>query len=649
MLELIIMCKHLIPFILATLFFASNTYANSYHIGFVPPADNSVQQGFLRFTNTSDDRQQVVLSGLDDSGQAGVTTILFSLLPGESKQMNSDDLEFGNEEKGLTGHFGDGTGSWRIAVQAEEVKTSAYIRTSEGFLTQVDAIVPNAFGKEHEIPMFNPSSNPNQVSKLRIINNSDDKNIFEITGVDNKGRAPGGMLSFSLEPREAIEISSSDIENGNPSLGLVGSIGDGVGKWLLKIKSTQPSMVLNLLEAPGGYLSNLSRYAEKSVSPQMLRCSDLDGARVYGTQEPPVYLGFLGSQSASESIYNTNSRYGSNSGDGLFDMNSRFGSSDSPFSHLNNKASSPPVVVKNGEELLLLSTNPAFGGGMPLNDISSDCAFSSTFPQNTFSLDKLGGYDPNSGESEYCTNNFCVDSGEIVAVTVSLNESEFTKASIDLDESFNRPDILGATTFLLETREGIVEISSVSQSCGDNTSPEDCELDEFTNSEIFYEQLVSGKLSIKATNAPVDEFGIGNSERYFRIGLRMDQGFRVGDVALTNNNVVISRPIAGTANRDSGMCNELFIGEAFSLKGENYNITNLVVYSDKVFGNSDETDIDFIGWSTIDRVFACSNTPPGDYTVNAIALDGVGGKRTLGKLTITVTEERTPGGGVVYK
>ncbi|APD87598.1 hypothetical protein BM527_16685 [Alteromonas sp. Mex14] len=643
------MYRHLAPFILATVFYASNTCASSYHIGFVPPADNSEQQGFLRFINTSADRQQVVLSGLDDSGQAGVTTILFSLLPGESKQMNSDDLEFGNQEKGLTGYFGDGTGSWRITVQAEEVKTSAYIRTSEGFLTQVDAFVPNAFGKEHEIPMFNPSSNSNQVSKLRIINNSDVKNVFEITGTDNKGRAPGGVLSFTLEPREAIEISSSDIEKGNPNLGLIGSIGDGVGKWLLKVQSTQPSMVLNLLEAPGGYLSNLSQYAEKSVSPQLLRCSDLDGARVYGTQEPPIYLGFLGSESASESIYNPSSRYGSNSEDGLLDKSSRFGSSDSPFSHLNNKASSPPVVVKNGDELVLLTTNPAFGGGVPLDEISVDCIFSSEVPHNTFSLEKLGGYDPNGGESEYCTNNFCVDSGETVAVTISLNESEFTKGSIDLDDSFNRPDILGRTTFLLETTEGIVEISSVSQSCGDNSPPEDCELEEFTNSEIFYEQLTSGTFSVKATNAPVDEFGIGNNERYFRVGLRMDQGFRVGDVALIHNNVVINRPIAGTAIREGGMCNELSIAEVLSLRGESYNITNLVVYPDKVFGNSGETDIDFIGWSTIDRVLACSNTPTGDYTVNAIALDGVGGKRTLGKLTISVVEARIPGGAVVYK
>lgn len=45
---------------------------------------------------------------------------------------------------------------------------------------------------------------------------------------------------------------------GNTEKGVSGGIGDGAGKWRLEVVADQSITVMSLLEAPGGYISNLS-------------------------------------------------------------------------------------------------------------------------------------------------------------------------------------------------------------------------------------------------------------------------------------------------------------------------------------------------------------------------------------------------------
>ena len=62
---------------------------------------------------------------------------------------NSDDLESGNAAKGLTGATGMGTGGWRLAIESEtlDIEALAYIRTTDGFVTGMNAVAPREDGR----------------------------------------------------------------------------------------------------------------------------------------------------------------------------------------------------------------------------------------------------------------------------------------------------------------------------------------------------------------------------------------------------------------------------------------------------------------------------------------------------------------------
>src|SRR3546814_1091149 len=52
------------------------------------------------------------------SSDLGVITL--TLNPYESRQFNSQDIEFGNTAKGLEGSLGTGSGNWTLVIRSEE-------------------------------------------------------------------------------------------------------------------------------------------------------------------------------------------------------------------------------------------------------------------------------------------------------------------------------------------------------------------------------------------------------------------------------------------------------------------------------------------------------------------------------------------------
>lgn len=69
-------------------------------------------------------------------------------------------------------------------------------------------------------------------------------------------------MTFNIVGDTAMSISAVDLEQGNGDMGLVGSLGDGAGKWRLRITSDVDLQVQSLLETPSGFLTNLSRPTE---------------------------------------------------------------------------------------------------------------------------------------------------------------------------------------------------------------------------------------------------------------------------------------------------------------------------------------------------------------------------------------------------
>jgi len=231
--------------------------AEEYNINFVPSSTNPLQQGFLRFTNPNLDSVSVSIVGVDDSGSVGQTSLSFTLDSLASKQLNSDDIEFGNASKGLLGFLGVGSENWRLKVTTTgELGVSSYLRTTEGFMTKIGDLVANTNQTSHIVPIFNPASNVNQVSILRVTNLSNSLNDVSIIGIDDNGDI-SSTASITLAANKSIMLTAQDIENGTQ--GLSNGIGNGAGKWQLFVTTSEVAAIMSLLQAPGGYISNLSR------------------------------------------------------------------------------------------------------------------------------------------------------------------------------------------------------------------------------------------------------------------------------------------------------------------------------------------------------------------------------------------------------
>ena len=253
-----------------------------------PAASHPTQQGFVRVTNLSSTAGTVEIRGYDDEGTAhGPLTL--QLPASRTVHFNSDDWENGNADKGLEGAAGDGEGAWRLEFESTlDLAVSAYVRTSDGFLTSMHDLVERdtcaveeveggriaarserlvAFRPcrdERRVPFFNPASNTRQVSSLRLVNRGDVDAATTIFGVDDDGAERGPAL-LSLPAGTARTLTSQELESGDGD-GLNGALGDGTGKWELRVfvagEAAGDVMVMSVLESPTGHLTNLSTWPD---------------------------------------------------------------------------------------------------------------------------------------------------------------------------------------------------------------------------------------------------------------------------------------------------------------------------------------------------------------------------------------------------
>ena len=110
-------------------------------------------------------------------------------------------------------------------------------------------------GAIYFVPFFNPASNVDKVSRLRITNAGDDPASVTITGVDDHSRPGLSAVHFDLAGKTSRTLPASVLESGD---GVSGALGDDAGKWRLRVTSDAPLRVLNVMESPNGHLTNLS-------------------------------------------------------------------------------------------------------------------------------------------------------------------------------------------------------------------------------------------------------------------------------------------------------------------------------------------------------------------------------------------------------
>ena len=232
----------------------------TWHVPLFPPAsDPEGRQGFVRVISRSGRDGTVTIAAFDDSDFDYEPPTL-RLGAGEAVHVNSDDLELGNAAKGLSGSTGPGTGAWRLALSSDGIdfEANAYVRHRDGFLTAMQAAAPEQDGT-HRIAAFNPSSNWRQVSVLRLVNRGSEAATVTVTGADDRGVRPGGPVEVRVPAGAAVELTAAALESGTADAIASGALGDGAGKWRLRVASEGDLAVMGLLRSPMGHLSNLSR------------------------------------------------------------------------------------------------------------------------------------------------------------------------------------------------------------------------------------------------------------------------------------------------------------------------------------------------------------------------------------------------------
>ena len=253
-------------------------------------AGHATQQGFVRITAAGSG--PITIDARNDSGVLESTTL--SVVAGRTYHFNSDDLEMGGKGIPPPG-IGSGFGDAYLQLKADfEFSATAYMRTTDGFLTSMgNTLVPvdgESFGTAcvYEATIFNPASNTNQVSSLRIVERGAEEAAVSIYGIDDDGTVHG-PVDLKVPANGARTVTSQQLEHGDPDLD--GTLGDGTGKWRLAVATDGVIVVMNLLESPTNHLTNLGPV----ILPATSEANDLetpqgcDGAPPYRliAQPPP--------------------------------------------------------------------------------------------------------------------------------------------------------------------------------------------------------------------------------------------------------------------------------------------------------------------------------------------------------------------------
>ena len=183
-----------------------------------------------------------------------------SLEPLHSTHFNSTDIEQGNSLKGLESGLGNGRGHWRLQLKSSTpIFATSYVRTQDGFLTSIHdtALDLELDGTLCLVPIFNPASNVNQRSVLRITSLSKESTNVEVLGLDDAGVPGLEPVRFSIDSQGSVLLDAGHLEAGIPDIES-GRFGDGKGKWQLFLRSDKPIRPASLMVTPQGHITNLS-------------------------------------------------------------------------------------------------------------------------------------------------------------------------------------------------------------------------------------------------------------------------------------------------------------------------------------------------------------------------------------------------------
>lgn len=215
------------------------------------------RQSVVRVVNRNDTAGQVRIQAIDDAGHA-YHALNLALASNATVEFDSNDLELGNPDIGLTGITGRGEGDWRLELDSElEVQVWSFVRTPDGLLAPMQDTVA-ATENIHHVALFKAVSDAGPASVLRLINPNVRPANVTIQGTDDSG-VRRGSTQLTLAPKTSRVLTNAELELGGENL--IGAFGDGDGDWRLTVSADATVQVMNLIASPSGHLTNLSTAA----------------------------------------------------------------------------------------------------------------------------------------------------------------------------------------------------------------------------------------------------------------------------------------------------------------------------------------------------------------------------------------------------
>ena len=115
----------------------------------------------------------------------------------------------------------------------------------------------------HTLPLVRPADFSGQESLVRIVNRSATSGTVRITAIDDTGRR-FGPVTLTLGARQALNITSGDLERGNAAKGLPVGVGNGSGSWRLELVTALTIEPLAYIRTPDGFLTSMHDEAPES-------------------------------------------------------------------------------------------------------------------------------------------------------------------------------------------------------------------------------------------------------------------------------------------------------------------------------------------------------------------------------------------------
>ena len=241
----------------------------------VSPGTSGGPQGVLRILNGTTESGAVEIYAIDDAGmRSGPVT--FTLNASAAVEFTAASLrDCSSTQQGFTGCIDPQVGDARLVLDTDlDIVPLAFVRAADGTLSAMHDTVRGeagwaSGGYTYEVPVFNPSTDMTQVSRLRLINPGDAMAEISIRARDDNGaEATGGGVTLTLPGGGARTLTAQQLEAGDT--GLTGELGAGIGKWRLTVSSNWPLEVVNIVASSTGYWNNLSTTAVKGAAPQSI-------------------------------------------------------------------------------------------------------------------------------------------------------------------------------------------------------------------------------------------------------------------------------------------------------------------------------------------------------------------------------------------